>query len=224
MPTKNNSLLLPPAPATIFISGIDTDAGKTYCTAWLAMALASQQSRSVITQKFVQTGCKDMSEDIEAHRRLTGTGLLDVDLDHTTAPVIFSYPASAQLAARIDGREIDIKAIDNATGRLRERFDTVLIEGAGGLMVPLTDTFLTIDYISSRNLPVALVTNGILGSINHTILSLEALAARDIPLYAILYNTYYDTDPMISADTHDFIVRYAGRNWPGVPVIDIPSM
>lgn len=224
MPTKNNAPILPPAPEAIFISGIDTDAGKTYCTAWLAMELAARQRRTVITQKFVQTGCKEMSEDIEAHRRLTGTGLLDVDLDHTTAPVIFTYPASAQLAARIDGKEIDIEAIDAATSRLKERFDTVLIEGAGGLMVPLTDTFLTIDYITSRKLPVALVTNGILGSINHTILSLEAMASRGIPVFAILYNTYYDTDPLISADTHDFIVRYAARNWPGVPVIDIPTL
>ncbi|MDE5626466.1 MAG: dethiobiotin synthase, partial [Candidatus Amulumruptor sp.] len=143
---------LPEAPEVLFISGIDTDAGKTYCTAWLSSELERQQSISVITQKFVQTGCTDMSEDIEAHRRLTGKGLLDVDLDHTTAPVIFSYPASAQLAARIDGRDIDLSLIDESTDKLKERFDTVLVEGAGGLMVPLTDTFLTIDYIASRRL------------------------------------------------------------------------
>lgn len=221
MNQQNN---LPAPPPAIFISGIDTDAGKTYCTAWLVKAIEAQYGVKVITQKFVQTGCTDMSEDIEAHRRLTGSPLLDVDLDHTTAPVIFSYPASAQLAARIDGREIDLDAIDRATEKLKQRFDTVLIEGAGGLMVPLTDTFLTIDYVSSRNLPIALVTNGVLGSINHTILSLEALASRGISLYAILYNTYFDTDPMISADTRGFIGRYAAKKFPGVPVIDIPSL
>lgn len=218
---RNN--ILPPAPGALFVSGIDTDAGKTYCTAWLASTLSEEQGLKVITQKFIQTGCGDMSEDIEAHRRLTGTGLLDVDLNHTTAPVIFSYPASAQLAARIDGREIDLQVIDRATAKLRERFYTVLIEGAGGLMVPITDTFLTIDYVASRRLPVALVTNGVLGSINHTILSLEALSSRGIPVYAILYNRYFDTDPIIAADTHDFIVRYAERNHPGVPVVDVPS-
>lgn len=225
MPMNNHSEeRLPAAPEAIFISGIDTDAGKTYCTAWLAMALAREQGIDVITQKFVQTGCDDMSEDIEAHRRITGRGLLDVDIDHTTAPVIFSYPASAQLAARIDGREIDVDLIDRSTDKLKERFDTVLIEGAGGLMVPLTDSFLTVDYIATRHLPVALVTNGVLGSINHTILSIEALASRDIPLYAILYNKHFDTDPLISADTHGFIERYAATHCPGVPVIDIPSM
>lgn len=215
---------LPPTKGSIFVSGIDTDAGKTYCTAWLATELAREYGLSVITQKFVQTGCGDMSEDIEVHRRLTGTGLLDVDLDHTTAPVIFSYPASAQLAARIDGREIEVDAIDNSTRILESRFDVVLIEGAGGLMVPLSDDFLTIDYVSSRKLPVALVTNGVLGSINHTILSLEALASRNIPLYAILYNTYFDNDPVIASDTRGFIARYVEAHWPGVPVVDVPPM
>ncbi|MDE6587354.1 MAG: dethiobiotin synthase [Paramuribaculum sp.] len=231
MPTNPNhqnaeteAAKLPEAPEVLFISGIDTDAGKTYCTAWLSSELEKQQSISVITQKFVQTGCTDMSEDIEAHRRLTGKGLLDVDLDHTTAPVIFSYPASAQLAARIDGRDIDLSLIDESTDKLKERFDTVLVEGAGGLMVPLTDTFLTIDYIASRRLPVALVTNGVLGSINHTILSLEALAARGIKVWAILYNKHFDSDAVIADDTRNFIGRYAATHFPGVPVIDIPSL
>lgn len=216
--------ILPAAPKAIFISGIDTDAGKTYCTAWLSSELEKQQAINVITQKFVQTGCGDMSDDIMAHRHLTGKGLLDVDLDHTTAPVIFSYPASAQLAARIDGREIDLALIDASTRKLEERYDTVLIEGAGGLMVPLTDTFLTIDYIATRRLPVALVTNGVLGSINHTILSLEALAARGIEVWAIIYNQHFDTDATIADDTRNFIGRYAAAHLPGVPVIDIPSL
>lgn len=224
MTTETRHTSLPKPPKAIFVSGIDTDAGKTYCTAWLAMRLEEKFGMSVVTQKFIQTGNSGMSEDIIAHRRLMGRELMDVDIDHTTAPVIFSYPASAQLAARIDGREIPLDAIDDATRRLSERFDTVLVEGAGGLMVPITDTFLTVDYISSRNLPVALVTNGVLGSINHTILSIEALLARDIPIYAILYNTHFDTDGLIADDTRGFIGRYVAARCPDVPVVDVPSL
>lgn len=208
----------------IFISGIDTDAGKSYATGYLARRMA-ESGRSVITQKFIQTGCRESSEDIELHRRIMGTGMLPEDLDHTTAPVIFTYPASAQLAARIDGREIDLSVIDEATQRLAERFDTVLIEGAGGLMVPITDEFMAIDYAATRNLPVALVTNSRLGSINHTVLSLEAIAARGIKLHSLIYNTHFDTvDPVIAADTRAFIARYVERNFPGTPFIDIPSI
>lgn len=206
-----------------FVSGIDTDAGKSYATGLLASEF-NKQGLKAITQKFIQTGNKEWSEDIEVHRRLMGTGMLPEDLDHTTAPVIFSYPASAQLAARIDGKEIDLSVIDRATSRLLERYDVVLIEGAGGLMVPITDTFLAIDYVTSRQLPLILVTNGRLGSINHTILSLEAVKNRGIELDRVVYNTYFDNDPMIADDTFGFIARYLSRNFPGVPLTTIPAI
>lgn len=70
------------------------------------------------TQKFIQTGNVDFSEDIEMHRKIMGTGLLPEDREGLTAPIIFSYPASAQLAARIDGRDIDLNVIENATKEL----------------------------------------------------------------------------------------------------------
>ncbi len=208
---------------TYFISGIDTDAGKSYATAWLARRLMDE-GKTVITQKFIQTGNVGASEDIEVHRRIMGTGMLAEDLDHSTAPVIFSYPASAQLAAKIDGRDIDLTVIDAARQKLENRYDVVLVEGAGGLMVPITDDFMAIDYATTRNLPVILVTNSRLGSINHTLLSFEAIASRGMELYAVLYNTYFDSDAMIAADTRAFIERYLNRNFPQTIILDVPSL
>lgn len=208
---------------TIFISGIDTDAGKTYATAWLACRIEAE-NRSVVTQKFIQTGCTDTSEDIEAHRRLCGKEPLPQDIDGTTAPIIFSYPASAQLAARIDGKEIDLSLIDKATERLASAYDCVLIEGAGGLMVPITDDFTSIDYVATRQLPLVLVTNGRLGSINHTLLSLEAISRRGIELAAVIYNRHFDSDPVIADDTLGFISRYMERHFPDVPFLDMPHI
>lgn len=207
----------------IFISGIDTDAGKSYATGYLANKLR-QAGKSVITQKFIQTGCTDTSEDIELHRKIMGEPMLEEDRNHITAPVIFTYPASAQLAAAIDGREIDLDAIDKATMELSQRYDVVLIEGAGGLMVPLRDDFFAIDYVMTRHIQVALVTNSRLGSINHTVLSLEALKNRGIRLHSVLYNTYFDNDPIISADTHGFVMRYIDRHFPGTEMVDIPTI
>ena len=207
---------------TIFISGIDTDAGKSYCTAWLALQMM-ERGLTVATQKFIQTGNVGRSEDIELHRRLCGIAPLPEDADLTTSPIVFSYPASAQLAARIDGKEIDLSLVDRSREMLSSRYDVLLIEGAGGLMVPVTDDFLTIDYISSRHLPLALVTNGVLGSINHTILSLEAIAARGIELKYLLYNTHFDSDPVIAADTRGFISRYLSRHFPTAEMLDVPS-
>lgn len=207
----------------IFVSGIHTDAGKSYATGWWARRMMDG-GKSVVTQKFIQTGNQGYSEDIGIHRAIMDTGMLPEDTDHTTAPVIFSYPASPQLAASIDRREIDLGAIDAATATLASRYDVVLVEGAGGLMVPIDDTTFTIDYVTSRRLPLALVTNGSLGSINHTILSLEAVKSRNIPLRAVLYNTHFDADPMIADDTHKFISRYLAREFPGVEMIDVPSV
>lgn len=208
---------------TIFVTGIDTDAGKTYATALLARLLGADGSK-VITQKFIQTGCRDTSEDIEKHRALLGTGTLPEDREGLTAPVIFTYPASAQLAARIDGREIDLSVIDRAREVLESRFDHVLVEGAGGLMVPITDNFMAIDYVSSRNLPAVLVTNSRLGSINHTILSLEAIAAHGIELAGVVFNHHYDSDALIAADTRDFVRRYVSRHFPGAEWVELEEI
>jgi len=207
----------------IFVSGIDTDAGKSYATGYLAKKLAEENNR-VITMKFIQTGNHDYSEDIDVHRRIMNIGMQPVDIDHTTAPVIFSYPCSPQLAAQIDGREIDLNLIDRCADSLDSQYDFTLIEGAGGLMVPLTDTFWTIDYPATRNIPVALVTNGRLGSISHTLLALEALRQRNIPITYLLYNTKFDTDTTIVADTRAFLHRYIARTTPATRWIDIPVL
>ena len=154
-----------------FVTGIDTDAGKSIVTGVLARALSARGER-VITQKFIQTGCDGLSEDIETHRRIMGIGLLPEDEDGTTCPIVFTYPASPHLAAAIDGRDIDLTLIGRSTEKLLQKYDTVLIEGAGGLYVPLLEAYQTIDYVAEHGLPVVLVTSPRLGSINHTLLSL----------------------------------------------------
>lgn len=207
----------------IFVSGIDTDAGKTYATAWLAKRYM-EQGFSVATMKFIQTGNNGFSEDILAHRRIMGISPLPEDHDLTTSPVIFTYPASAQLAARIDGRDIDVASIDRSVETLSGRYDIVLVEGAGGLMVPIADDFFTVDYVASRNLPIIIVTNGILGSINHTVLSLEAIRSRGISLHSVIYNTYFDKDEIIAEDTRGFINRYLQREFPASVMMVMPSV
>ncbi len=206
-----------------FLSGIGTDVGKSYAAGHLAKKL-TLQGKSVITQKFIQTGNRGMSEDILLHRRITGTGLSEEDRSGVTAPVILSYPASPQLAARIDSREIDLEKIGRCTDLLASKYEVVIIEGAGGLMVPITDDFLTIDYPRQKRLPVILVTNGALGSINHTLLSLEALKARRMRLHSLLYNCHFDVDKRIAEDTKGFLRRYLNRNFPGTEMLFVPEI
>ncbi|MDE7413824.1 MAG: dethiobiotin synthase [Muribaculaceae bacterium] len=200
-------------PQKLFITGIDTDAGKSFATGWLAKVIMTK-GRTVITQKFVQTGNREFSEDIEVHRKIMGIPFTAADKLKITAPVIFSYPASPDLAARLDNKDLDFSIIEEASDTLSKSYDHLLIEGAGGLMVPLKGEYLTIDYIRDHKLPVVLVTNGRLGSINHTLLSLKAIADEGLSLFAVIYNTYFDKDKIICEDTKAYIRKWLSNHFP----------
>ncbi|MDR2916243.1 MAG: dethiobiotin synthase [Tannerella sp.] len=205
-----------------FITGIDTDAGKSYATGYLARQW-NKQGLHTITQKLIQTGNNGYSEDINLHRKLMKMSYTQEDKTQLTMPEIFTYPASPHLASRLDNRPIDFNKIENATRILGERYDAVLLEGVGGLMVPLTEDYLTIDYIGDKGYPVILVTSGKLGSINHTLLSLEAIARRNLSLYMVAYNLYPETpDQTISDDTKRFITKYLSRYFPETRMVEIP--
>lgn len=207
-----------------FVSGIDTNVGKSYATGYLARQWNEQGIRT-ITQKFVQTGNTDLSEDIELHRRIMGCGLLPEDHERLTMPEIFSYPCSPHLAAEIDHRPIDFAKIERAAAELALRFDAVLQEGAGGLMVPLTRDLLTIDYVAQRRLPLIFVTSGRLGSISHTLLSLEAVQSRGIRLHTVAYNLFpTDDDTTIQRDTEGFIRQYVQQHFPDARFEVVPQM
>ncbi len=207
-----------------FVSGIDTAIGKTFTTGFLAKNWNEQGIRT-ITQKLIQTGNVDISEDIEQHRAIMGCGLLPEDQQKLTMPEIFTYPASPHLAARLDGRAINFEQIQQATEQLAAGYDCILLEGAGGLMVPLTEEFLTIDYIQRHNYPVILVTSGRLGSINHTLLSLELLKLRGVQLYAIAFNHADNSkDPLIAEDTIAYLKQYLQRDFADTTWVDIPAL
>lgn len=210
-------------PERLFITGIDTDAGKSYVTGRLAVMMM-QDGLNPITQKFVQTGNRDVSEDIEVHRRIMGTGMLPVDKQRLTAPLIYTYPASPELAASIDGTVVDTDRIAECTDLLLREYDHVLIEGAGGLMVPLKGDYLTIDYIRDHNLPVVLVTNATLGSINHTLLALDAINTHGLKLFAVVFNHHFDNDKPIAEDTHRYVKSWVERHNTETLFIDVESL
>lgn len=188
-----------------FVSGIDTDIGKTVATGVLAKQLL-QQGKSVITQKPVQTGCQNIADDIAVHRKIMGIPMQEADKQRLTMPEIFSYPASPHLAARLDGRALDLNKIRAATQQLAAQYEIVLVEGAGGLMVPLTENLLTIDYIQQQAYPVILVTSGRLGSINHTLLSFSALKQYGIQLHSLIFNHIHDSkDETVAGDTLEYL-------------------
>ena len=210
--------------SVLFVSGIDTDIGKTYATGLLAKALM-QQGVNVITQKLVQTGISKqadgelgIADDILSHRQLMQMPLQPCDLDFTTCPYRYEKPASPHLSAALANQPLNINVITDATKALQADYEMVLLEGAGGLLVPINEQLLTLDYIAEQGYPIVLVTSGRLGSINHTLLSLEAIKSRGLMIHSVIYNHIHDdaeqTDAEIANSTIDFLQAYLACHYP----------
>lgn len=219
--------------AVYFVSGIDTDTGKSIVTGVIARTLR-QKGVNVITQKFIQTGCKGISEDILKHREIMGIEPEEADRKGLTCPYVMTYPASPHLAAEIDGVHLDRQVIHRATEKLLQQYELVLLEGAGGLYVPVTREYLTIDYIQEHHYPLILVSSSKLGSINHTLMSLELCRWRGIQVSHVIYNDFPNDSEQIKQDSirviRDYLKKYfpccelwempvvEGKQWPELPI------
>lgn len=155
-----------------FITGTDTDVGKTVVSAWAMLHLDADY------WKPTQSG-SDPITDTDVMKQLTGLP----EARFHTETYNLTQPLSPHEAARRDGIVIDMKQF-----QLPETVRPLIVEGAGGLMVPLNKDNLVIDLIKQLSLPAILVCRSGLGTINHTLLSLEALKTRNIPVAGIIMN------------------------------------
>ena len=174
----------------LFVTAIDTDAGKTQVTGLLARELAKKGLR-VITFKLVQTGNEHISEDIITHRKIMGIPLTEWDKQGITCGQVFKYPSSPHLAASLENKTFHLETVLSKLDQLTPHFDICIIEGAGGIMVPLTKDYLIIDCIKEMDVPTVVVTHGKLGSINHTLLTLKAIRHKKINLKGLIYNDFF---------------------------------
>jgi dethiobiotin synthetase len=174
----------------LFVTGIGTGIGKTIVSAVLVEKLKADY------WKPIQSGDLDNSDTLKVKSLVTNT----VSVFHPEAYRL-SQPYSPHKSAAIDGITIDIEKIT-----LPDTNNTLIIEGAGGLMVPLNDRFLMIDLIRQLNAEVVLVSQNYLGSINHTLLSVYALKQYQIPVKGIIFNGL----PDIYSET--FIRNYSKLN------------
>jgi dethiobiotin synthetase len=158
------------------ITGTDTGLGKTTFAAMLMLGLA-RAGAAPAYWKPVQCGLQG-GVDTKTVQKLTSLP----EAQFLPERYVFAEPLSPHRAAEIDGTEIDIDTLE-----IPECAGPLLIEGAGGLMVPLTRTTLLIDIFAIWGLPVILCARTALGTINHTLLSLEALRVRKIPVYGLAF-------------------------------------
>ncbi|MGB7630382.1 MAG: dethiobiotin synthase [Candidatus Deferrimicrobium sp.] len=172
----------------VFVTGTGTGVGKTVVCGLLAGFLRARGMR-VTTQKWVETGVTDGPSDIDVHRRLMGDpGPAPEPSLADRCPYRFSLPASPHLAAAHEGRRVDPAVIEAAYRRLAETHDVVLVEGAGGFLVPLSEELLTGDLVARIGLPVLVVAGNRLGCVNDALLTVEAVRRRGIPLPGLVFN------------------------------------
>lgn len=202
----------------IFISGIDTDCGKTYITGLLAYHFR-KAGINCITSKLVQTGCMGIADDILEHRRIMEIEVLPEDKSGLTCPFVYSFPASPHLSAKIDKRPFRIDSFSETLQSLLKKYELVITEGAGGITVPITDEVLTSDYLIENKQPLILVSSSRLGSINHTLLSIDFCIKNNINLIAVIYNQFPDDDVQIANSTYQFLENRLIRNYPTIKLI-----
>ncbi len=168
---------------SFFVTGTDTGVGKTIVTAALTSALRAA-GHDVVPMKPVQTGDAD---DLAVCLRAAG---LEVDdaARKQMCPYRFALAASPHFAAAREGVAISIDRICSAYEELRSRHEGVIVEGAGGILTPLTDTSSMLDLMTALHLPIVLVARPGLGTLNHTQLTVRELRRAGLDVRAIYLN------------------------------------
>jgi dethiobiotin synthase len=155
-----------------FVTGTDTDVGKTVISAWLVARLGANYWKPVQAGNHPET-------DSEVVRRLTEVAPERILPEAYVLPEpIAPHEAAHRAGLIIDMQKLALPASDRP----------LVVEGAGGLLVPLTDTAFVVDLADQLELPIVLVTRSTLGTINHTLLSIEAIRRRGLPLAGVVVN------------------------------------
>lgn len=200
-----------------WVVGTDTDIGKT-CVTTMLMRQLQAQGLLVTPYKPVQTG--EVIENGDAYYVDTAmykTYSLQPLEQSNINLYSFKEPASPHFAAQLEEQQIDTSRIHQQLEHLQQAYDVVICEGAGGIFVPLNangkETLL--DVIAESQLPVVVVTRTKLGTINHTLLTLETLQSRGIEVLGIVFNG--DTGTAMERNNIETILQHCPKPYAIIP-------
>jgi dethiobiotin synthetase len=191
----------------LFITATDTGVGKTEVAAGIAR-IWRRERRSFAVCKPVATGPPD-----DTRRLALAAG--DAEL-HAVTPFVFAEPAAPPVAARLEGRTLSLGELSDAVSRRKEGVDAVLVEGVGGLLCPLTDAETVADLVARLDLGLIVVARRSLGTLNHTLLTLEVARRRGLRVRGIVVN---ETAPVESAADRENVAELTRRL--AVPVLAV---
>jgi dethiobiotin synthetase len=185
-----------------FITGTDTGVGKTYVTALLLRSLRKAGVDAVGFKPI----CCGTREDAEILRAAGDPSVMLDDIN----PLWLRPPAAPYVAAMIENRPVALHAIQHAFRALRSRFTSVLVEGAGGWLVPIRRDYFIADLAADFGLPVVVVVRNRLGALNHTLLTIRHIQAYGLACAGVILNnsdTPTPADPDIARTTNRAILE-----------------
>ena len=199
-----------------FITGTDTGVGKTVVTGALAAVLA-RTGLSVGVMKPCESGCAEKDGELVPADALFLRDMAGCDdaLDKV-CPYRLRAPLAPGVAAKLEGVVIDPARIQDLFAAACRRHDSVLVEGAGGLLVPMTDVLLTIDLARLLAIPLIIVARLSLGAINHTLLTVREAERAGLVIAGIILNQTAQEYGLAEQTNPDVISRFAG-----VPILGI---
>jgi dethiobiotin synthetase len=191
----------------IFITGTDTGVGKTYVACGIAKTLR-RMGIDVGVMKPAETGCRKRNGQlfpIDAINLARASGVHDaLELIN---PYRFSAPLAPFVAAEADGKRIDALKILKCSRILSKRHDFIIVEGAGGIMVPLSQDYLYLDLAADLRLPIVIVARPCLGTINHTLLTISAIKKRRLKIAGLVINYAQDWKDGLSERTSPAAIK-----------------
>lgn len=189
-----------------FVTGTDTGVGKTEVASYLAKAF-SRRGLRVGVMKPIATGVKRFCKDARILKKYSRSRRA---MDYIS-PVSLRLPLAPMVAADMEKKKIDIRSIWDRFRRLSADSDVMVVEGIGGAMVPIyrkgRKTFYVVDMILKMKLPVIIVARPNLGTINHTILTIEALRRRNAKIAGIIFNYTSLVKKDISVKTNPAVIE-----------------
>jgi dethiobiotin synthetase len=187
-----------------FVTGTGTEVGKTVVAATIARTLAAE-GKKVHVFKPAVTGLDDEGEtDHALLRRASGSSQSDEEI----APYRYGPPASPHLAAALAGEEIDPARLRETAEAAAAEAEAIVCEGVGGLLVPLSPTYLVRDLAADLDYPVAIVAGPGLGTINHTLLTIEAARATGLEVAAVILNPWPEEPSEIERSNRETIAAF----------------
>jgi dethiobiotin synthetase len=201
----------------IFVTGTGTEVGKTVVAAAIARGAAAGGRRVAVFKPCV-TGLEEEGEaDHELLRRAAGS----TQSDEQIAPYRYDPPASPHLAAAMAGEEIEPQRLLATARAAAARADLLVCEGVGGLLVPLADGYLVRDLAAELGHPVVIAASPGLGTINHTLLSIESARAAGLAVHAVVLTPWPDAPSEIERSNRETIAALAGVEVRTLPALDL---